>query len=274
MLFNVDNLIDTKRKILRRFNYVNLFWEKDPRPFFIIAGYTRSGTTFYGDLLGYILRARTIHEPLNPENVKEISFFHKRESAAVIRNSDNHKKAISFIFGPKFKGNRRTNHMGLFFYRERRIVKIVRGNFYLDLLSEMLPHVKFFSVIIRHPCACVASRMALGWDIPDQSKSIGDVWHKLNSDQKKIINNSDSYHVKLAISWALDNMMALENIHNASFKFIYYENLLLDTQNQLKDILTFIGKNYTLYENRIRHEIAMQQRIHKSEPMKQLFGWR
>lgn len=268
---DIGKIILGKRKILEKLNRRNIFVEIDPSILLIIAGYTRSGTTFYARLLANTLKARYIHEPLNPHQVKQIAFFHERESGYTIRTSDAHRKAIYRIFSPGFRGNKHTNSGGLFFYRHR-IIKIVRGNFYLDALSMMLPNARI-SFIIRHPCACVSSRMALGWNIPDHSKCIDDVWPRLTSEQKNLIKTADSKHMRIAISWCLDNMMALENARKDFFRFIYYENLVLDIRRQIQEILSFLGKNYETYQRRMELELAMEQR-RNSDPWIVINKWK
>ena len=271
MPMNLANLAEIQRKIVRRFNSRNLFWEINPKVLLIIAGYTRSGTTFYSNLISYILKARSIHEPLNPDVVNEISFFHERESGGTIRTSAEHKKAICTVFGEGFRGNKHTNRGGLFFYRGR-IIKIVRGNFYIDELSKMFPNTKF-SVITRHPCACISSRIELGWDVPDHSKCITDIFPILTKGQRRIIDKADSLHKKLAVSWCLDNIMLLANQSNPSFKFLYYENLALNTTKEITRVLEFLGKDSQKYENRIDKEIYRQRRK-ISDPDTIIFKWK
>ncbi len=267
---NKYDLINLKRKFVRRLNYHNLFFEIKPDILLIIAGYTRSGTTFYGNILSSILKARNIHEPLNPNKVKDVSFFNERESSKTIRNSQIHKKALRKIFSQDFKGNRYTNRGSSSFYRHR-IIKIVRGNFYLDLLSEMLPETRF-SIIVRHPCACVSSRIRLGWCVPDHSHCIDDILPILNKRQKKVIETVCTVHEKMAASWCLDNIMLLRHINNSKFYFIFYEDLVSDILYQIKKVLHFMENNVS--ERIIKKEINLYQHLSLMEPQKLSFGWK
>jgi len=78
----IDNLVIIKRQFIRRLNWRGVFFElgNERLPVVVIAGYTRSGTTFLGRILANVMGCRPIHEPLNLNKVREISFFNEREA--------------------------------------------------------------------------------------------------------------------------------------------------------------------------------------------------
>jgi len=260
------------RKIVREFNYKGIFWEINPKPFpiLVISGYTRSGTTYLGKILSSILKARYLHEPLNPDIVKEINFFHPREAAKTILNNERYINAIKFVLGPNFRCNRDAIDQGHRIFYKDRIIKIVRANFYLDVLSKIFPGIKF-CIIIRNPASAIASRIKKGWDIPDQSKCLIDILTKLTPEQRVKIKEIESIHEKLALSWCLDNFMALRNLNNKNFKFVFYEHLILDPFKQLKQILEFMGKK--VLDKKIIHEIKIYNLDAPKKKEKLIKGW-
>lgn len=267
------NISKIENKVLSILNRHGIFWEKKSDIELIICGFTRSGTTFFGQLVSLVLKARYIHEPLSPQIIKRVlPDFHERESCNTIRKSKRHRIAIQEVLGPKFKINKYSNSSGGGFIYNGRIVKLVRANFFVEELANIFPDTKF-SVIIRHPCACISSRIELGWDVPDHSKCITDIFHILTKGQRRIIDKADSLHKKLAVSWYLDNIMLLANQSNPSFKFLYYENLALNTTKEIAGVLEFLGKDSKQYENRIDKEIRRQKRK-VSDPDTIIFKWK
>ena len=240
---SMDRAIVLARKVVRRLNWKGLFWEygKHDMPIVIIAGYTRSGTTYLGRLLANILKCRPIHEPLNPAKVRDVSFFNGRESMSVIKNDQLYQLALKQVFGPGMSGSAYTNTGTRLFYHGR-LIKIVRGNHYLDYLAELFPDQKFV-FIMRNPCACIASRLKAGWPIPDYSHCYADIAPHLSNKQRDLYENTESKTARLAVSWCLDNYMALRNGRNQQFYFVHYEDLVLDPISQLEGIFGHIRRN-------------------------------
>ena len=269
MKITVSKLVNKVKSILNRYS---VFWEKKSDIELIICGFTRSGTTFFSQLISRVLKARYIHEPLSPQIIKSVlPDFHERESCNTIRKSARHRMAIQEVLGPQFNINKYSEVSGGGLIYSGRIVKLVRANFYAGELAKLFPDVKF-SVIIRHPCACISSRIELGWDVPDHSKCIFDIYPKLTKDQMRIVDEADLLHKKLAVSWCLDNIMLLSNQSNPSFKFFYYENLALNTTKEIVKILEFMGKDSQQYGNRIDREIR-RQKGKVSDPEAIIFKW-
>lgn len=260
------------RRIIRKFNNKGIFLEVNPKPLpvLIIAGYTRSGTTYLGNILSSILRARYLHEPLNPDKVKEINFFNPREAEKTILKNERCIKALKYVFGPNFRCIGGARDQGHRVYYKDRIIKIVRANFYLDFLSKIFPETKF-CIIIRNPSSTIASRIKKGWDIPDHSGCLIDILPELNMRQRFMLGKAKFPYEKLALSWCLDNIMALRNLKNKNFKFVFYEHLILDPFKQLKQIIEFMGKEVP--DNRISYEISIYNLEASRKKEKLIKGW-
>lgn len=244
------------RKLVRRLNWRGLFIDFDDtgEPVVVLAGYTRSGTTFLGRVLSNIIDARPIHEPLNPNHVPEVYFFNEREARSAIENNSEYQQAILTVLSPKFKGTRYTNTGSRIIYRGR-VVKIVRANHYLDYISEMIPHTPFI-VVMRNPCSCIASRIQAGWPVPDHSHSIKDIAPFLSDIQLKVYREGGSLVSRLAVSWCLDNFMLLRNAQDRNFCYVSYENILANPEAELKRLLLHIDRGN--FVDRISRELLVE----------------
>jgi hypothetical protein len=244
------------RKAIRRLNWYGIFVDTDNsrEPVAVIAGYTRSGTTFLGRVLSNIVGARPIHEPLNPHNVPEVSFFKERESRAMVENNPKYRNALKAILSADFRGTRYTNTGSSLVYAGR-IIKLVRANHYLDYVSSLIPDTPII-VIMRNPFSCIASRIHLGWPVPDHSNSIKDMIHLLSEEQLKAYKDSDSLVSQLAVSWCLDNFMLLRNVDHPNFMFVCYEDILVNPGVEMTRILSHIRRDNCV--NRISFEMILE----------------
>jgi len=244
------------REVTRRLVQKGIFLEINPKPFplLIISGFTRSGTTYISRMLSSLLQARYIHEPLNPEVVKEASFFYSRESTSTILTNPSKIQTLKYVFSPSFRCHNKTK--GLFkgsrdqghtLFCKERIAKVVKGNCILDALSEIFPQTKFL-IIIRNPASVISSRLRFNWRVPDNTHCIQDFLVKL-SEQKRVVleellkQEKKSKHEDIAISWCIENFLAINNLKNPNFKLVFYENLLLSPLRQIVEILDFIDRD-------------------------------
>jgi hypothetical protein len=244
------------RKMVRRLNWRGLFVDLDPadEPVAVLAGYTRSGTTFLGRLLSNIVTARPIHEPLNPSQVPSVSFFNERESRSTVENNPEYQQAIAEVLSPGFSGTRYTNTGSRIFYRGR-IVKIVRANHYVDYISSIIPNTPFI-VIMRNPYSCISSRIEAGWPVPNHSHSIEDIAPLLSDRQLTACREGGSVAARLATSWCLDNFMLLRNSGNSNFCFVKYENILANPEAELRRLLLHIKRER--FVDRIPRELRVE----------------
>lgn len=259
-----------KRKAFRRLNWRGVFFDakKDPQPVAVIAGYTRSGTTFLGRLLSSILSARPIHEPLNPLACPETAFFKERESLSLIQSNERYQDALRSVFAHDFRGTKLTNTGSRLVY-SGRIIKVVRANHYLGYLSDQVDDCPFV-VIVRNPCACISSRMRLGWPVPDHSSYFDDIRELLSAEQVDSYEKADGVVTKLAVSWCLDNFMLMKNAQRPNFLFVNYESVLSEPMEETSRILRHLGE-----ERHIKNiDAELQLEWNEAPSQKYLASWR
>lgn len=262
-------LIVNARKFKRKLNQRSIFLQTNANSFptLIVAGYTRSGTTYLGRLLASILGARYVHEPLRADVIKEISFFHPRERKDTILSHKRYSDALRVVFGPEFKKRDQGNRL---FYKGDRIVKIVRGCFYLETLANLFPKTGIV-VLIRNPASAIASRIRKGWEVPDLSECSKDIWDKLSQEQKDAVSSSVNIHERLAVTWCLDNLAMLRNLGKERFIFLFYEVLLLKPFMTIRELLEAFSLSAS--DRRIKREAALSQLEAPKAPWDAIRGW-
>ena len=228
------------RAALLRHLYVDR--DRDPAASIVVAGSARSGTTWLGDLVAQATRARIVFEPLNTDRVAELRPF----GAFPYRRPDDVDPALEAVcrrlLGGALSGawvDREVDRI----VSQRRVVKLVRGNLLLAWLAQRFPRVPMF-LLVRHPCAVVASRMALGWDPgPDLEALLARP--RLVEDHlaphRERIASARSAEERNALVWCVHQLVPLRQHRPGSFTIVFYEHLCTRPEVELPRLWAAIG---------------------------------
>lgn len=207
-----------------------------------LAGSGRSGTTWLSGLLNHDSRYRLIFEPFHPGKV---AGFRPFASKQYLRPGDRREAFL----GPAREvvtGRLRSGwaDRGGALVARRRLVKEIRANLLLGWLSESFPGMPIV-LLVRHPCAVVASRLALGWrDNLDETMAQGDlVADHLLPVEEHIRAARDPFERHLFV-WCIDNHVPLRQFRPGAIHLCFYENLVLDPEPELRRLFRFVGRHY------------------------------
>lgn len=252
-------------------------------PPIIIAGSGRSGTTWILDAIAEANNLSTVFEPLHPVAVPDAKQF----ACRYLRENDIEPCLYEFmlkVFAGKFKNiwanyRIRPDRLSVSKVRQSRenwvkyllkeyvklynnfnefggklnfplIVKFIRANLMLSWLANNF-NAKVI-LVLRHPCAVIASRIPLMGRIRGKSWGLKhDLDIYLNDDRlieehlqphmSFITNPSLNRIQKLTILWCIENRIPLTNEHISDYCIVYYEDLLTDSDNTWRRILSEIG---------------------------------
>ncbi|MCS4122723.1 hypothetical protein [Salinibacter ruber] len=209
----------TKERWWRRF--LNLI-PCDTEEAIVISGTARGGTTWLGEIIGTLPGCKFLGEPLNygmDRPVYEIArpphgppFQHPTGDApklrAYFRQALEGRVPGGWHLGTDSSAHRLFRHLA----RRRVVMKLVQGNRLLHWLAHTF-EVRGIVMLVRHPCAVVASMQRYGnWayatltpDAPSFShieKALPDVL--VNDIRSRLPNLPTSKEEMLALRWALD----------------------------------------------------------------------
>jgi hypothetical protein len=302
---HLDNLIFSNKK----FNIKDTI---------IVTGSPRSGTTWLMEILRVIPGYTSVFEPLNPIYFPES--FNNGFSSRTYKSSDE-----DWQIGEEYLRNILSGRLyytpGLLdkeIYRKRKFPMIL-SSFIYQLKPEILMHklfgnklvVKFVRLnrllpwlvkriqlrhiilIIRHPCAVIASQLKTGFcgyhpsfptylDIfPDRKTILGEV-SKIEGLSPHLLNKLDkikSIEEFLAVSWCMDTIVPLSYSKPYPWTVVSYEKLIKYGENEINHLFDKIGENripYSVY----RHLKIPSMLIQKGEydivtnVNKQLYKWK
>jgi hypothetical protein len=206
-----------------------------------LAGSGRSGTTWLSDLINHDAGYRQIFEPFHPRKVRDFRGFGSKQ---YLRPGDRREEflepARKAVTGGLRGGWTDRGAPGA----RRRLVKDIRANLLLAWLAENFPGMPIV-LLMRHPCAVVSSRLALGWrDNLDETIAQGDlVEDHLLPVEGRIRSARDPFERHLFL-WCIDNHVPLRQFSPGGIHLCFYENLLLDPAPELRRLFAFLGRDF------------------------------
>jgi hypothetical protein len=234
-----------------------------------IAGSGRSGTTWLSGLVNHDAAYRQVFEPFHPGKVEEFRGFGSKQ---YLRPGDRREEFLA----PARKavtGQLRgcwTDRGGALVAR-RRLVKDIRANLLLGWLAENFPGMPIV-LLVRHPCAVVSSRLALGWgDNLDETVAQRDlVEDHLLPVEGHIRAARDPFERHLYL-WCIDNLVPLRQFSPGAIHLCFYENLVLDPEAELRSLFAFVGREY---DDRVLGRVGRPSPTSRPDGELSVHGWR
>jgi len=211
---------------------------RDPDPSLdracLIAGGARSGTTWLAELVASRTSGRLVFEPFQSEIVSAFEGFHYLQ---YMRPDDENARLLEFsrrVFSGRIRDPWVDKYVEVIRPRTR-IVKEIRANLMLRWLHLQFPLLPLV-FIIRHPCAVVASRLALGWPWERDLESMF-AQARLRDDflsaRAAVIDAARSPVAKHALIWCLTHSVPLSQFP--------HEDLCVEPERQLGRVFERIG---------------------------------
>jgi hypothetical protein len=222
----------------------HFYFNPDPqiRRSILVAGTARSGTTWLADLIASQIPSRIMFEPFHPDFVSDYRRFHYFQYMRPGTENPEFHAFAQKVFTGEIR-NRWIDRRNERIISKFRLVKEIRVNLALKWLHDSFPQVPII-FILRHPCAVVLSRMALGWAT---DRDIGPVLsqpHLLEDHLDPyldLIGSAGNVEEKHAAIWSISNLVPLRQFDSNELKIVYYENLCMQLEIELPGIFEAIG---------------------------------
>ncbi|TVO63031.1 hypothetical protein FPL11_10030 [Spiribacter aquaticus] len=198
---------------------------------FVVSGSPRAGTTWLAETLARTLNTHRVYwEPLQDGNIALPGAL-KTSKRPFIEHDNQLSFAEKKFFEDLLYGKQANSHLLRLKKYPRNaftvlssgplLIKFVRGNGVLSYLHQQFEIPKPV-VIIRHPCAVVASQLRMGrWgDHPHVHPKVLERYPGIRS----VVSTGKPLHQRLAMTWAGDVLAA--RAQQNSVHVIYYEHLV------------------------------------------------
>jgi hypothetical protein len=250
--------------------YVDL-GKGDPRDAVFLAGSGRSGTTWLSEVINFEGGYRYVFEPFNPARVGAFGHFASKQ---YLRPDD----AREAFLGPArlaLSGALRdpwTDRFNTKFVARRRLIKDIRANLLLGWMRTNFAGMPIV-LLLRHPCAVVTSRLALGWrDNLDETMAQKDlVEDHLLPMEREIRAARDDFERHLFL-WCIDNYVPLRQFAPGEIYLAFYEKLLENPEEGLRSLFTFLGEDM---DDRVYDKLGRPSPLSRRDaPAPSVDGWR
>lgn len=238
----------------------------DLRDTLVVAGESRTGTTWLAELVSTIPGAAVLFEPLDIRKVPEAAAAGFNWHTCVAPN-DSWPEGEAF-FAKVLQGkliNRHTmSHVSL-----RRticpklwVVKLLNANLLLGWLTTRFP-IRAPALIIRHPCATVLSRSEQGWTPLKQPPRISKFLAAHPEFTEVLDRLTDIVEFRAAL-WCIEYYAPLSLPQPYPFHLVTYEGLVRDGQRELSRLFDRWGIDLPA-EARERLELPSQTTKRRAE---------
>jgi hypothetical protein len=218
----------------------------DLRNTVLVAGAPRSGTTWIAELLSSAAPTRLMFEPFNPDLVKAFAAFNHFQYMCPEKSSPELYRFSARVFRGDIRNawiDRQIDTLR----PSRRVVKDVRTNLMLGWLHHQFPEVPII-LIVRHPCAVVASRLKLGWATDEDIERLvsqSDLLEDYLESKMEVIASAQSAAEKHAVIWCVFNLVPLRQLAGLPQNVFFYEALKSDPAIELPRLFEAAGLPYS-----------------------------
>lgn len=275
-----------RRRWDRRVLAARLHWlqgriHPDPRRALLLFASPRGGSTWLEEMIAQVPRVATLWEPLDIERnpiAGRLGFWWRQHIPEDADWPEAHA-----MFEDLFSGRTlspylaRATTLEQLRAADRLLVKFVRGNLLLPYIARQF-NVPPPVLLVRHPCAVVASMKTYGlWnDLGEPSAPP----HRFDHVYRTVIDKigpvrSEAAH--MAKVWCITNAWILEHEGTGKdWQLVTYEDLVLDTRRTLNGIFTKWGIDPSLMTNfeLNRPSKTALQKAPISDPMDQITAWK
>ncbi len=215
-----------------------------------LASMGRSGSTLLTNVINYDNTHRILFEPFRYDVVSEAKDFiyplYLRANNSDSRYLSSAQKIISGQVHSRWidKENKVV-------FPKQRLIKDIRTNLFLKWIHNNFPEMKII-LLLRHPCAVVASWLAadFGDGLKARDRLLAD--NSFINDMDDFILSeylkAESGFESLIFFWCISYWIPFQQFNKDEIHLVFYENLFIDTSNELESLFTFLDRDYSKEE--------------------------
>ena len=215
----------------------------DPKSTITIFGTTRSGSTWLAEVLSSVDGHLQVFEPLHPDYVPEVKRVFKERNPYIPANQDNAECRALFnkILSGRLSNIWTMSHasLGEVIKARRLVVKFVRGNLLLEWLTNNMDVVTPV-LVIRHPCAVIASQINKGWP-PGKRILLNNLYLDQYPEIKRECERLSEPEELAALAWCLLYHAPLMSRKPYPFVLVSYEKLVRSGHEELNKIFKILN---------------------------------
>jgi hypothetical protein len=215
----------------------------DHRSSVFLAGSGRSGTTWVSEIVNHRNAYRFVFEPFYPAKVRILRDFRRRQYLRPEDGREEYLAPARTVLTGELR-NLWTDRVNKKFFARRRLIKDIRANLLLAWMRENFPGMPII-LLLRHPCAVVASRLALGWqDVLTETMEQEDLVEDFLLGVEAEIRGSRGGFERHLFSWCIENYVPLRQFEPGEIHLAFYESFLVRPDHEIRRLFAFLGEGF------------------------------
>jgi Sulfotransferase domain len=213
----------------------------DYRNTIVLAGSGRGGTTWIAEIINYANEYRFIFEPFQPEHVGLVHEFRSRQYLRPSDEASSYLDVARTVLSGRFR-HPWTDQYNRRFQSTRRLVKDIRVNLILKWMQAHFPEIPIV-LLLRHPCAVVASRLSLEWGTElsvflEQPQLMAD-W--LEPYRSVLSETSDPFERHI-LRWCVETWIPLKQFRTGEIHVAFYEEFCEEPERAVTGLFQFLRR--------------------------------
>lgn len=230
----------------RKFNrifYIDL--NRDYKNSILLVGSGRSGTTWLSDIINYRNEYRYIFEPCHPQKVAAAKTFGNRKYIRKDDKNPQYFEAANKIFSGEIR-NFWADNFNAKYIANKRLIKTIRMPLMVHWIYENFPSMPIIC-LVRHPIPTALSAVKFNLfvrleDFLSQEELVSDYLLPFMEPIKKAIHGDE--FEKHLYAWCIENYVMLKQINDINIHLIFYEELCIEPETEIKKIFNYLGKEF------------------------------
>lgn len=218
-----------------------------------LTGTSRSGTTWFSDVINYNGQYRYMFEPFYEKENPLCKQFKEKQYIPTDNAEETFIKPVRQILSGKVR-NQWTDRFNETIVSNKRLIKAIRANLFLPWLHDNFPELPII-FLLRHPCAVAASKMRLSWkrslsSYLKQDALIKDFlkpFHQeLIASEAKFQSVNDDFD-NLIFIWCIENYVPLTQLRRFrkdKIHVVFYENCCINPEVETKRLFSYLKEDY------------------------------
>ena len=223
--------------------YLDPFGE--PSRALVLAGSARAGTTWAADIVNHDNRYRVVFEPFHPNRLSLTRHFQPRQYIRPEETDPRYTEPVRRILSGRVRSLWTDKYNRRRVVRER-LIKEVRGNLLLGHVRRRFPGIPIV-LLLRHPCAVVASQLQIGWNWHADMETFlvqGSLMEDHLEPYRDELREAGSELDRLLLVWCIENLVPLRQLRAGQAHVVFYEHLRADPRAEIERLFAYLRRPF------------------------------